>query len=331
MHEGSKRDLSLLWHARENGRTLIRVEGLRRPNVVSSLPEWLQREPVSRKRTGLWSGKEENSLARRCADWLPRRAGQPHWENVAVTGARSGVVFGGGWDRGSHPHAGGLLVLVQVALECERLAAAAAHERLGGRVGLDVGAQVGLVGECLGALGALERLLAGVRADVALQQPGSGEALATEGTLAALAVRPHVHREGRHGHVHLGAVRTLARLLVRHAAVRLSVPRQVARGAVPLSALGACVVRLAASGAWEPRRSARLLKRSDLLQHGGEYAGRSGSCCWRQLRLCVVHRQAERLFGHCGRGGAREAGRRPGARRFPGGPAAVRRRLRSPR
>lgn len=246
------------------------------------------------------------ALSRRRADWLPRRAGQHHWENVAlarggVTGSRSGVVFGGGggrWHCGSHPHAGRLLVLVQVALECERLAAAAAHERLGGRVGLDVGAKVGLVGERLGALGALERLLAGVRADVALQQPGSGEALAAEGTLAALAMRPHVHGEGRHGHVHLGAVRTLARLLVRHAAVRLSVPSQVAGGAVPLSALGACVVRLSAGGAREPRRATRLLKRPDLLQHGGQYAGRSDGCCRRQLRLCIVYRQTERLFGH---------------------------------
>lgn len=143
-------------------------------------------------------------------------------------------------------------MLVEVALERKRLATAATHEGLGGRVRLDVGAQVGLVGERLGALGALERFLACVRTDVSLQQPGSREALAAEGALAALAVRAHVHREGRHGHVHLGAVRTLASLLVSHAAMRLSVPRKVARRAVPLPALRARIVRFAATAAREP-------------------------------------------------------------------------------
>lgn len=170
-------------------------------------------------------------------------------------------------------------MLVEVTLERERLPAATTHERLRGRVGLDVGAQVGLVGERLGALGALERLFSGVRADVTLQQPGPRKALAAEGALAALAVRPHVHGEGRHRHVHLGAVRALARLLVRHAAVRLPVSGQVARRAVPLAALGTRVVRLTGPAARESRGAARLLKSSDLLQYCGEYAGRSGCCC----------------------------------------------------
>lgn len=170
-------------------------------------------------------------------------------------------------------------MLVEITLERERFPTAAAHERLGGRVGLDVGAQVGLVGECLGALGALERLFSGVRADVALQQPGPRKALAAEGALAALAVRPHVHREGRHGHVHLRTVRALACLLVRHAAVRLPVSCQIARRAVPLAALGARVVRLAGPTGRKPRGAAGLLKSSNLLQYCSEYARRR--CCCR--------------------------------------------------
>lgn len=224
-------------------------------------------------------------------------------------------------------------MLVEVALERERLAAAATHERLGGRVRLDVGAQVGLVGEGLGALGALEGLLARVSADVSLQQPGPREALATEGTLAALAVRAHVHREGRHGHVHLGAVRTLARLLVCHAAVRLSVPRKVAGRAVPLPTLWARVVRFTATAAREPRCTTRLLlKRSDLLEHGREYAGRSGRCGRQLRRLGVVHGQTEWLIGgHGWRGRSRKAGGRPWTGRLPGSPATLRRGLRVPR
>jgi len=50
--------------------------------------------------------------------------------------------------------------------------------------------------------------------DVSLQEPGAGEALATVRALAALVVGPHVHREGRHGHIHLVTVGTTSSLLV---------------------------------------------------------------------------------------------------------------------
>lgn len=50
--------------------------------------------------------------------------------------------------------------------------------------------------------------------DVSLKEPGAGETLATVGTFAALVVGPHVHREGRHGHVHLIAVGTATGFLV---------------------------------------------------------------------------------------------------------------------
>lgn len=53
-----------------------------------------------------------------------------------------------------------------------------------------------------------------VSSNVSLEEPRSGEGLAAVGTLAALAVGPHVHREGRHRHVHLVAVRTTPRLLL---------------------------------------------------------------------------------------------------------------------
>lgn len=77
--------------------------------------------------------------------------------------------------------------------------------------------------------------------DVSLQQPGSREALAAVRTLAALVVRAHVHGEGRHGDVHLVAVRTTTCLLVGQRAVRLAVSGQVTRRAVAFAALGAAV------------------------------------------------------------------------------------------
>ena len=55
-------------------------------------------------------------------------------------------------------HTRRLLVLVEVATQSERLAAAATHVRLVGRVRLDVRPQVGLVGERLAAVRAPERL-----------------------------------------------------------------------------------------------------------------------------------------------------------------------------
>jgi len=100
-------------------------------------------------------------------------------------------------------HARRLLVLVQVALERERLAAARARVRLVRRVRLDVRAKVGLVGERLGALRTAERPLAGVRAHVTLQQPRPREPLAAVRTRAALRVCPHVHRVRRDRRVHL--------------------------------------------------------------------------------------------------------------------------------
>ena len=108
-------------------------------------------------------------------------------------------------------HARRLLVLVEIAAQCERLAAPTTHVRLVGRVRLNVRSQVGLVGERLAAVRTPERLLAGVRADVTLQQPRTREALAALRTLAALTVRPHVHAVRRRRRVHLVAVWTLAR------------------------------------------------------------------------------------------------------------------------
>lgn len=62
-----------------------------------------------------------------------------------------------------------------------------------------------------------------VSSNVSLQEPGPGEALATVGTLAALVMSPHVHGEGRHGHIHLVTVGTAPSLLVTQRPVRLAV------------------------------------------------------------------------------------------------------------
>ena len=71
-------------------------------------------------------------------------------------------------EAGAGAHARRLLVLVEVALERERLAAAGARVGLVDGVRLDVRAQVGLVGERLGALRTAERSLARMRANVSL-------------------------------------------------------------------------------------------------------------------------------------------------------------------
>jgi len=63
------------------------------------------------------------------------------------------------------------VVLVEVGLEREGLAAALARVQLERRVRLHVSAQVRPVGERLAAVRAAERLFAGVRAQVPLQQP----------------------------------------------------------------------------------------------------------------------------------------------------------------
>lgn len=57
-------------------------------------------------------------------------------------------------------HAGRFLVLVEIGLQGERLAATAAHVRFRVRVGLDVSTQVRLVGERFIADRAFERFLA---------------------------------------------------------------------------------------------------------------------------------------------------------------------------
>lgn len=140
-----------------------------------------------------------------------------------------------------HSHTRRFFVLVQVALERERLAAPAAHEGLRVRVGLDVRPQVGFVGKRLVANLARKGLLSGVRADVAVEQPGSAETLAAEGAPAALGMRADVHAESRHGHVHFVTVRTFPRLFVQHGPVRLAVAGEVAAGAVALAAFRANV------------------------------------------------------------------------------------------
>lgn len=178
---------------------------------------------------------------------------------------------GGAQRRRVAAQARGLLVLVQVRLERERLPAARAHVRLGVRVGLHVGAQVGLVGERLGADAALEGLLARVRAHVPLQQPRPREGFAAELAAAGLRVRADVHGEGGDGHVELAARRAPSRLLARQRAVRLPVPRQVAGRRVPLAAVHAAV-RAQAGAAARSAAPAHVLRgesRHVTLQVGG--------------------------------------------------------------
>ena len=112
-------------------------------------------------------------------------------------------VLGSRYSDAGASHARRLLVLVQVALERERLAAPGARVRLVCRVRLDVRSKVGLVGERLGALRTAERAFAGVCANVSLEQPRPREPLAAVWTGAALRVCPHVHAVRRDRRVHL--------------------------------------------------------------------------------------------------------------------------------
>ncbi len=89
----------------------------------------------------------------------------------------------------------GLLVLGEVGLERESLAAVGTAEGLVRAVRLHMGSQIALVRKRLAADGTPEGFLAGVGADVALQEPGPGEGFAAVGTAAAGPVGAKVHGE----------------------------------------------------------------------------------------------------------------------------------------
>ena len=94
-------------------------------------------------------------------------------------------------------HAAGLLVLGEVGLEREGLAAVGTAEGLVRAVRLHMGSQIALVRKCFRTNVTPKRLLARVGADVALQQPGPGEAFATKGTVTArtaVALQMHSKR-----------------------------------------------------------------------------------------------------------------------------------------
>lgn len=110
-------------------------------------------------------------------------------------------------------------MLAEVRFQCERFTASSALVRFGVGVRLDMRSEVRFVCERFAADAALERFLACMRTDVTLQQPGTGEALIAGRTLAALVVGTYVHRVGRHGDVHLGAVRTSTGFLIFQGAV----------------------------------------------------------------------------------------------------------------
>ena len=92
-------------------------------------------------------------------------------------------------------HAAGLLVLGEVGLEREGLAAVGTAEGLVRAVRLHMRSQIALVRKRLAAHGTPEGLLARVGADVTLQEPGPGKAFAAVGTAAAGPVGAQVHGE----------------------------------------------------------------------------------------------------------------------------------------
>ena len=148
-----------------------------------------------------------------------------------------GLTSLGDWPHPVSLEAAGLLVLGEVGLEREALAALEAGERLVRRVSLNVSPQVALVSEGLVTEVTAEWFLSSVSSDVTLEQPRSGERLATERTLAARGVGPHVHAEGGRAAVLLVAVRAVLHVWVW--SVGLPVPSQVGAAGVTLPTVGA--------------------------------------------------------------------------------------------
>lgn len=146
--------------------------------------------------------------------------------------------------------AGWLIVLVQVRLEREAFVAAFAGVVLEGWVRLHVSAEVGAVGEGLAAMGAGEWFLPCVGPHVTLQEPGPAKGFTTHCTLMLQVMGQHVHRQRRHGHVHLVAGGTLPGLLAVQAAVCLLVSAQIRRGGVRLAALSTHITTLGFAFDW---------------------------------------------------------------------------------
>ena len=132
-------------------------------------------------------------------------------------------------------------MLVEVGLESEGFVALAAVMRLGGRMGLHVGAQIGTVSESLAAVGAAVGLLSRVRAHVTLQEPRPGKRLGADRANVREGVRQQVHRQRRHRDISLAAGRARSSATRLQAPVRLLVTRQVGRRRVGLAAFAADV------------------------------------------------------------------------------------------
>lgn len=115
-------------------------------------------------------------------------------------GRAGGRVDGG---NGLVLEAGRLVVLVQIALQGERLVATLAVEVFESRVCLHVSPQVGPVGKGLATVSASVWFVSCVTSHVALQEPRSRKRLATHVALVVEVVCEHVHREGGHADVHL--------------------------------------------------------------------------------------------------------------------------------
>lgn len=166
-------------------------------------------------------------------------------------------------------HTGRFFVFVEVALQGECLSASLTNVGFAGGMRLNMSAQVGLIGEGLIAYRTLERFLSSVSAYVTLQEPWTTETFTTVRTLTALAVCPDVHAVGRHGDVHLVAVRTLSGLLVRDAAVSLAMTGQVAGSAVTFSTFRTDVRVLGRVVGHDGRRNFVVVQ--DLLHDGRQY------------------------------------------------------------
>ena len=79
---------------------------------------------------------------------------------------------------------------------------------------------------------------------MSLEQPGPRKRLTAHVTLVAEVVREHVHRQGRHAHVHLPAHTALFRALRVQRFVRLLVAREVAARGVVFTTFRAAILGL---------------------------------------------------------------------------------------
>lgn len=126
-------------------------------------------------------------------------------------------------------------MLIEVALQGERLIASRALKVFEAGVRLHVGTQIGTVGERFSAMSTSEWLLSRVGSHVALEKPWPRERLTADLAFVLQVMGEDVHRQRRHRNVYLITCRALLGQLRVGTSMGLLVSRQIRRRGIVLS------------------------------------------------------------------------------------------------